>query len=500
MKRLPLHAAILTVLLSLLRPGASVAESGSAKGLSSSATQLIESATAAIAAANYPAAYQALVTLYPQAPAQATYYLARLAAAEGQAVATRDLLRRFLADQSLEAADPLRAEAQTLLSSLPNPEAGEVSVGAPRGAMIQLDGRLVGTLPLSLPLLVATGMHRLQVSLGRWRAESSFQVRTARSVELRFKSGSDLAVVSRPAVVLLCDEYSDEASASSEPLTHAVEAVVKHENFAVLSRQVALAYAPDIASCEPPPQDQMSASEARAACCAALAQRFAIERTLHIQLSQKSGKWSGELGLREPDVEGEVRGGDFTCDGCGTKEAGQRLSDALGKLFVQADQQGRGSLQIGSTPPGAEVVLAGRLVGSTPYARKIWAGSYAVELRRPGYTSASQSVSVVADQPTNLSLDLQPEQAVASPSAIVGPPRRPIWRIAAGAGGIAAGVLMLGFGISALSVNGTCSLDGLPACDGLYRTGPVGGALVGIGAALMVGGGVLIAWPPAKSK
>ena len=59
---------------------------------------------------------------------------------------------------------------------------------------------------------------------------------------------------------------------------------------------------------------------------------------------------------------------------------------------------------------------------------------------------------------------------------------------------------MLGFGISALSVNGTCSLDGLPACDGLYRTGPVGGALVGIGAALMVGGGVLIAWPPAKSK
>lgn len=490
------HAALLALVLSLLRPPSSAAESGPTKALSASATAQLETAAAAIAQGSYPAAYQALVAVYPQAPAQTLYSLGRLAAAEGQPVAARDLLRRFLADQSIDVADPLRGEAQKALDGLPIREAGEVSVGAPRGAVVQLDGRLAGTLPLPLPLLVGTGVHRLQVSQGRWRAETEFQVRTARTVEVRFKSGSDLAVVTRPAAVLFCEQLEGDSAAATETLGQAVETAVKHENYSLLSQQGAQTYAPDLAACEPPPANTLSPAEAQAACCAALAQRFAIERVLHVRL-KAGGDWNTTLSLRETDVDGEVRGEALTCAGCEVKEASQRLGDGIAKLFAQADRQGRGSLQVTSTPVGAEVRLAGRRVGVTPYNRKVWAGSYELELGHPGHTAATQTVEVSADQPASVTVELPREQVVvvAVPKA---PPRRPAWRIGVGAAGIAAGALILGFGISGLSVNGACSLDRQPACDGIYRTTAIGGSLVAIGGALMIGGAVLVALPPSK--
>ncbi len=497
MDRLYLHVALLVAGLVFVRPVNSTAESGASRGLASGTVQLLDTASSAIAAGNYPAAYQTLLTAFPQAPAQTTYHLGRLAAAEQQPVAARDLLRRFLADQSLDAADPLRAEAQKLLDSLPSREAGEVSVGAPRGAQVQLDGRLVGALPLTLPLLVQSGVHRLQVSQGRWRAETEFQVRTARTVEVRFKSGSDLAVVTRPASVLSCEQYAGDG-AGAEPISHALESAVKHENYAFLSWQAALAYAPDLAACEPPPKDQLSAAEAQAACCLALAQRFGIERIVDLRLSLAGSKWQGELGLREPEVDGAVSVVPLACGDCSPKEAGQRLAETLTKLFAQADKQGRSSLQIDSRPPGAEVFLAGRRVGTTPYARKVWAGSYPLELRRSGYANATQPVEVIAEQPATVSVELVPQTVVAAPLPPTLPPRRPTWRIGVGAAGLAAGALLIGFGISALSVNGACSLDGLPACNGIYRTTGVGGGLVAVGSALAIGGAVLIALPPRK--
>ena len=52
---------------------------------------------------------------------------------------------------------------------------------------VELDGRVVGIAPLSAPLLVRTGRHRVAVTLGRWRAGTEVTARTARLSELRFK-------------------------------------------------------------------------------------------------------------------------------------------------------------------------------------------------------------------------------------------------------------------------------------------------------------------------
>ena len=166
------------------------------------------------------------------------YHLGAVAAARGQSVEARDLLRRFLADPNVEPTDPLRAEAQKLLDGLTVQPAGEVMVNAPRGAFIEADGRLLGTSPLALPLLLPAGAHQIAVQQGKWRGTSDAKVPTGRQLEVRFKSGADVAVVTLPPGVLLLDEAPDAASAV--PLNQAVEAALKRENYATVPRATAL--------------------------------------------------------------------------------------------------------------------------------------------------------------------------------------------------------------------------------------------------------------------
>ena len=60
------------------------------------------------------------------------------------------------------------------------------------------------------------------------------------------------------------------------------------------------------------------------------------------------------------------------------------------------------------------------------------------------------------------------------------------------------GAILIGFGAGDLSVNGQCvsNPEGLARhCDNLYDTLPIGASLVGVGSAVFVGSGLLLAWP-----
>lgn len=75
---------------------------------------------------------------------------------------------------------------------------------------------------------------------------------------------------------------------------------------------------------------------------------------------------------------------------------------------------------------------------------------------------------------------------------------RPRWRLILGGATSGAGLLLAGFGASALAANGRCiDTPSFPSqtCESLYTTGGIGGALVGLGAAGVVGGVLLMAWP-----
>lgn len=78
------------------------------------------------------------------------------------------------------------------------------------------------------------------------------------------------------------------------------------------------------------------------------------------------------------------------------------------------------------------------------------------------------------------------------------PAKRPRWRLIAGGAAIGAGLILTGFGGSALAAQGKCiDIPTEPAqtCDEVFATTPIGGALLGTGAAVVIGGIVLMAWP-----
>lgn len=457
--------------------------------------RLLGQSGTALNAGDFPAAYRALVQAYPLSPGLVMYHLGVLAAAENQPVRSRDLLRRFLAEPTVDAAEPRRADAQDRLSKLPPLEAGEVSVGAPRGAQVQVDGRLVGTVPLPTPILAQTGSHRVGVSQGRWRAEAEVQVRTARVVEVRFKSGSDVAVVTLPSAVLYCETYQGLTSAEAEPLMQPLESAVKRENYALLQRSAALEYARDEAACR---------QGATRECCDQLARRYSVDYVLDVRIARQADDWSLDLALRDTQIEGAAAEASPRCTGCSSAKAAARLAETAAQVLGQAAGRGRSTLSVTSTPPGAEVWLAGRRVGVTPYERPIWAGTYPLEVRQPGFRTQEQSVEVLADKPAAVAATLESIGATVAVTAAgegaAASRRRKLIRIGAGAAGIAAGAILIGFGAAALAANGQCAVDLSPTglCTRAYGTTGFGAGLVATGGALAIAGAVVIAVPFTK--
>ena len=75
---------------------------------------------------------------------------------------------------------------------------------------------------------------------------------------------------------------------------------------------------------------------------------------------------------------------------------------------------------------------------------------------------------------------------------------RPRWRIALGAVTAGAGVVLVGFGASALAAQGKCAADPMAlrqTCDYSYATNAIGGSFVGVGGALTAAGIGLMAVP-----
>jgi hypothetical protein len=429
------------------------------------------------------------------------YHLGAVAAARGQSVEARDLLRRFLADPNVEPADPLRAEAQKLLDGLVVQPAGEVMVNAPRGALIEADGRLLGVAPLSLPLLLPAGAHQIAVQQGKWRGTSDAKVPTGRQLEVRFKSGADVAVVTLPPGVVVLDETPDAASAG--PLNQAVEATLKRENYATVPRATALTYGADLAGCLQQPTCQQK-----------LAARFEADLVLQLKVRRDgagpSAHWT--LGLQLLDVESGVSAGEqrATCDSCTTEQAARKLGEVTSALVRSATSRARAVVEVTTEPSGAEVLLSGRLLGKAPVKKEVPAGRYSLEVRLAGHAPKLDTVEVEGGKPLRLSVNLEPDGSEPSPVRLVEPvvvekPRRPVWCLATGGALLGAGVLVSAFGIGALVATGQCAdlstPDPTTGCpNGRFDSSlqSLGIGLTTVGVLAAVGGAVLIALPPRK--
>lgn len=470
---------------------------------------------------DFVGAYRLLSQAYQAQPQPLLLHgLALLAAAEERGVEAQDLWRRVLADPSLDSRAPQRAQALELLLRLPLSPAAEVSVGAPRGALVELDGRVVGIAPLSAPLLVRTGRHRVAVTLGRWRAETEVTARTARLSELRFKEGSDAVVVSQPAAVLYVDAYpanvlggagpggatASESTGSPlldpllDPLTQAATAALKRESYVLLPGRLAVAYDSQGASCPIGP----AASET---CLKAVAGRYGVESILKVAISREDQTLRIEVMLLDLQVDDVAASASATCVGCVGEQVATKLADTITQVLTTGGGRVRGTLSAVSEPAGGELRIGSRVLGLTPLSHKLWAGSYEITIHHAGHQPYTGQVEVKGDETAHVEAALVP-----LPSASGGPAtgaatvasgqsrqnRRNVVLLASGAAGVSLGAILLGFGASALAANGSCATAGLSdpsLCRRVYDTAVPGGVMVGVGSALVIGGGVALILP-----
>lgn len=504
--------------------GAPVAAEGKAKdkaaaqprGLAEKSRLLRQQGIAALTAKDSAGAYDAFAQAYRLSPDPETLFqLGRLAWQSGRTVAAQDLMRRFLADPASAGDAAAKKEAEQLVEQ-PRPASGEVSIVGERGALVLVDEKVTGMLPLPLPLLLASGEHRITLEVGARRIEGPVKVLPGRLSELRFNMSSD-AVVSRvvPAVVWI-PEFSGVPAAALRQLSQVVEQGVQKQRMSVVPKGTALAQAPRLADC----LEQLDCLDKLATANEA---DYLLTSAVEATGDLAQGDWTMRLSLVEAVT------GDYavtlteTCKHCTADQASTALDTLVTKVLREGMVRPRGTLSVISSPPGADVLLTERKLGQTPYQRAAFVGSYAVVVKQSGYKLHTATVVVEEGKKATLKVDLVSEQEAAKPpipvvkvvvpppppppvvKVVVPPPPpppvrvgRPRWRVALGASALGGGVLLGGLGVSGLLQHGK-QADALGQT--YFDTQTKGAALLAVGGVLAATGAVLIAIPgPAGNK
>lgn len=504
-RRLALAAALLT----LPHPAAArqPPPRPAARAVQEFAERLVRKSDAALQAGD-PAAAERILSdwLRHQGAQAALFHLGRLALAQGRAVAAQDFMRRFLAG-SPDIQPAQRAEAERALgTALPS---GEVAVLGEPGGWVRLDGRLIGQLPLPLPLLVAPGAHEVRVEAPAATPApltAALNVKAERYMEVRFERATAAVMISELPTVLLFLRVRGGASGGEPRLQQAVVERLRSE------RLTALPTAPRAeAGCAEEPRCQLKLLTERGVSGAIFIEVDALgsgapEPAPPVPARPPGADFRITVSLLDAQVGEVAHKSERRCSGCTVEALAAQIAVASSQAAQQGRSLRRGELVVTSEPPGAILELSGRVVGPTPYRGVRFAGSYAAMLRHPGYQELTQPVVIEEGKPAELRLKLEPVMVMGPPAAdqLVQPVRlweraaRPPWRLGLGAGLSLGGVVLAGFGAAALAVDGSCTAPAVPPaqqCEQRYATLPLGAGLLGAGAAVSLIGVVLLAVP-----
>lgn len=214
-------------------------------------------------------------------------------------------------------------------------------------------------------------------------------------------------------------------------------------------------------------------------------------------LTEEKGSWQFTVSVFNVAIGAVGDKESAECSRCNVLQARTLLGELVKKAVLLDAARARGTIEVTSTP-NADVAVDGRKLGFTPYKRPAFAGKHEITVSRTGYKSHHETINVEEGRKKSVQVTLKPG-ADKELRELRGP--RPKWRIAAGAAAIGVGAVLVGFGASALSVNGQCIMEPVaPArvCDQIYRTTGVGAGLLVPGLLLAAGGAVLIALPGEK--
>jgi hypothetical protein len=356
---------------------------------------------------------------------------------------------------------------------------------------------VVGALPLPRPLLQATGTHVVAISQGKWRAQQEVKVQTARTCEVRFKSGSPVVVVTVPPAVLVLTKGVE--APLQDKLEQSLPALLKRENLVPVLAASAQRYFGALAKCS------------STATCLKPAKEFGADSVLLSKLTRARGgdgkaaaTYQLEIELLDVAVGAVAARSQTQCDRCTPESLTTHFGSVVSKLLSESVERGRSELSISSTPAGAEVVVNQQPMGKTPLTKMVFSGAVALQVRLDGY---------VTDERT-LETEQEPEPSALLSTEGLGQAKRPMWRLAVGGAAIGVGVGMLGLGIAALYLDNRCVDSGQPSLGDpfancrpdvlsearFYQTQSLGIGLTVVGSALAIGGAVLVALPPKRAS
>jgi hypothetical protein len=180
--------------------------------------------------------------------------------------------------------------------------------------------------------------------------------------------------------------------------------------------------------------------------------------------------------------------------------------EAIAKLLKEAWRkrlQGPGPwLAVQGSPEGAQVDLDGRTMGRLPFRGKLSAGDHYLRVSQDGYEPYTAVVSVPSDPSEEETVRLT-LPALTAPVATLPATgsrrrqRRTVWDWVAGGVAAAVGAELVGVAGYAAARKGDCSeRSGDGACTARYSVSPSTIANFAVGGALIVAGGVTIAFSP----
>ena len=507
------------------RSAKSDSKSGSGKKdrkAAEAAEKLLTDGKAALASKDLTTAQSLFSQAFRLSPSpEALFQLGAVALAEGHTAAAQDLMRRFVQEVGADSDDPNLKEAQRV-GTLPAEPTGEVNVLGARGALVLVDDKLLGALPLALPLQLTPGTHKIAVELGSQRAVDTVKSLPGQLGEVRVNLSTGVVVVSLPpALVMLVEgNVSPEqrrtltgsvTQALAQLSTGSGSAATK-DRYTLVQQEQALAMAPKLTGCLN-----------TAACQTELGNQNEAPYVLTVRATPTvkagapvppRGPWSLQLEVLDPSVGEVAASAQPACADCSAEQAMKTAGQAVGPLLTQATGRTRGTVEVNSEPTGAEVIIDGKVVGRTPYRATRWAGSYPVKVQLPGRPPFESVLKVQAGEPLQLTAQLPSEskpdekpivKPAAKPDGTSKPAEfamvrkpRPTWRIATGAVLLGGGAVMSLFGGSALFMNGRCDLDpdvDSAPCDNRYQTLGIGSLLTGVGVGMAIGGVIMLAVP-----
>lgn len=237
-------------------------------------------------------------------------------------------------------------------------------------------------------------------------------------------------------------------------------------------------------------------------CWAGVARAAQLDMLILVRVTEHERLYEIEIEAREAKTDTVVLTSTQPCEPCGRTEVVEQLerqAAALGESLLRLDRS-PATLAVRSQPAGAEVLLDGVRVGTTPMEVRMPSGVHRVEVRLDGREARERSFTATPGVRESWQVTLGALVLDAPPPPPKQPRRERLWP---------AGWALAGVGLPALAAGATflalhhrpyrarCSGADFDADNGLCRNRwtslPQGAALTAVGGAMLVSGIAMIA-------